>query len=89
MARGSTPWPRARVVGVCAAAWPGAPGLPEVCAGPGAAAPDRGGEREWPGDWVSLRPWNGGEDVLPRRTLDFEKSEPLWTGFKSQQGTWG
>lgn len=68
---------------------PGIAGLLEVCAGPGAPAPDAlggRGEREWPGALLGLRPPSGGDDVLPRRTLDIAESERRWTGFKPQQG---
>lgn len=34
--------------------------------------PGEAEEREWPGAWVSPGPPNGGDDVLPRRTPDFE-----------------
>lgn len=41
------------------------------------------------GACVGPRLSNRGDDVLSRRTLDFDKSEPLWAGFKPSQGSRG
>lgn len=81
---------RARARALATAGVPGVQlglGLRDVCAGPGASAPDGQGEREWPGAWLAFAPRT--EGVMSSFAWTLRNSEPLWTGFKPQQGVCG